>query len=457
MSVNTKKKINLLSIAPAKLIVLSFLALILVGSLLLTLPISSRSGNWTPYVDALFTATSASCITGLVIYDTFKYWSLFGQLVILALIQVGALGIVTLATYFSILLGKRVGLKGMILAQESINLFRFDEALKLIKKIVSATLIIELTGAILLSINFVPKYGSIGLYLGIFHSISAFSNSGFDIMSSVENGNFVSMTTMNDNPLVLYTISSLLVIGGLGFTVWRDLYEYRKNKRLLFHTKLVLVISATLLIIGALFTFSNEFSNPKTLGVLSLPEKINASIFHSAAARTAGFYSLPVSEMHEITKVFSIFLMFIGAAPGSTGGGIKVTTIGVLFFAIIAQVRGSQEVILFKKKVHQNIINKALAITGLSAIIIGTIVTIMLANEPDFKFMDVLFEATSAFGTAGLSLDLTPMLSTGSKILILIAMFLGRVGPLSFAVALTIKATHRSSDIVYPEAKIIVG
>ncbi len=457
MSVNTKKKINLLSIAPAKLIVLSFLALILVGSLLLTLPISSRSGNWTPYVDALFTATSASCITGLVIYDTFKYWSLFGQLVILALIQVGALGIVTLATYFSILLGKRVGLKGMILAQESINLFRFDEALKLIKKIVSATLIIELTGAILLSINFVPKYGSIGLYLGIFHSISAFSNSGFDIMSSVENGNFVSMTTMNDNPLVLYTISSLLVIGGLGFTVWRDLYEYRKNKRLLFHTKLVLVISATLLIIGALFTFSNEFSNPKTLGVLSLPEKINASIFHSAAARTAGFYSLPVSEMHEITKVFSIFLMFIGAAPGSTGGGIKVTTIGVLFFAIIAQVRGSQEVILFKKKVHQNIINKALAITGLSAIIIGTIVTIMLAIEPDFKFMDVLFEATSAFGTAGLSLDLTPMLSTGSKILILIAMFLGRVGPLSFAVALTIKATHRSSDIVYPEAKIIVG
>ena len=457
MSVNTKKKINLLSIAPAKLIVLSFLALILVGSLLLTLPISSRSGNWTPYVDALFTATSASCITGLVIYDTFKYWSMFGQLVILVLIQVGALGIVTLATYFSILLGKRVGLKGMILAQESINLFRFDEALKLIKKIVSATLIIELTGAILLSINFVPMYGSIGFYLGIFHSISAFSNSGFDIMSSVENGNFVSMTTMNDNPLVLYTISSLLVIGGLGFTVWRDLYEYRKNKRLLFHTKLVLVISATLLIIGALFTFSNEFSNPKTLGVLSLPEKINASIFHSAAARTAGFYSLPVSEMHEITKVFSIFLMFIGAAPGSTGGGIKVTTIGVLFFAIIAQVRGSQEVILFKKKVHQNIINKALAITGLSAIIIGTIVTIMLAIEPDFKFMDVLFEATSAFGTAGLSLDLTPMLSTGSKILILIAMFLGRVGPLSFAVALTIKATHRSSDIVYPEAKIIVG
>lgn len=457
MSVNTKKKINLLSIAPAKLIVLSFLALILVGSLLLTLPISSRSGNWTPYVDALFTATSASCITGLVIYDTFKYWSLFGQLIILVLIQVGALGIVTLATYFSILLGKRVGLKGMILAQESINLFRFDEALKLIKKIVSATLIIELIGAILLSINFVPMYGSIGFYLGIFHSISAFSNSGFDIMSSVENGNFVSMTTMNDNPLVLYTISSLLVIGGLGFTVWRDIYEYRKNKRLLFHTKLVLVISATLLIIGALFTFANEFSNPKTLGILSLPEKINASIFHSAATRTAGFYSLPVSEMHEITKVFTIFLMFIGAAPGSTGGGIKVTTIGVLFFAIIAQVRGSQEVVLFKKKVHQNIINKALAITGLSAIIIGTIATIILAIEPDFKFIDVLYEATSAFGTAGLSLDLTPKLSTGSKILILIAMFLGRVGPLSFAVALTIKATHRSSDIVYPEAKIIVG
>ncbi len=457
MSVNAKKKLNLLSIAPAKIIVLSFLALILVGSLLLMLPISSRSGNWTPYVDALFTSTSASCITGLVVFDTFKYWSIFGQLVILVLVQVGALGIVTLATYFSILLGKKVGLKGMILAQESINLFRFDEALKLIKKIVSATLIIELTGAILLSINFVPKYGSIGFYLGIFHSITAFSNAGFDIMSAVENGNFVSMTTMNDNPLVLYTIVSLLVIGGLGFTVWRDLYEYRINKRLLFHTKLVLIISASLLIIGALFTFANEFSNPKTLGALSLPDKINASIFHSASTRTAGFYSVPISGMHEITKVFTVFLMFIGAAPGSTGGGIKVTTIGVLFFAIIAQARGSQDVVLFKKKIHQNIINKALAITGLSAIIISTIATIILAIEPDFRFIDVLYEATSAFGTAGLSLDLTPMLSTGSKCLIIIAMFLGRVGPLSFAVALTIKTTHRSSDIVYPEAKIIVG
>lgn len=457
MSVNAKKKLNLLSIAPAKIIVLSFLALILVGSLLLMLPISSRSGNWTPYVDALFTATSASCITGLVVFDTFNYWSIFGQLVILVLIQIGALGIVTLATYFSILLGKKVGLKGMILAQESINLFRFDEALKLIKKIVTATLIIELTGAILLSIYFVPKYGNIGFYLGIFHSISAFSNAGFDIMGAVENGNFISMTTMHDDPFVLYTIMSLLIIGGLGFTVWRDLYEYKKNKRLLFHTKLVLIISGTLLVIGALFTLANEFSNPNTLGPLSLTEKIHASIFHSASTRTAGFYSVPISEMHEITKVFTIFLMFIGAAPGSTGGGIKVTTIGVLFFAIIAQVRGSQEVVLFKKKVHQNIINKALAITGLSAIIICTITTLILAIEPDFKFIDVLYEATSAFGTAGLSLDLTPMLSTGSKLLVIVSMFLGRVGPLSFAVALTIKATHRSSDVVYPEAKIIVG
>ena len=243
------------------------------------MPFSSRSGVWTPFINSLFTATSASCITGLVMYDTFTYWSTAGQVIILILIQIGALGIITLATFFSLLLRKKVGIKGMILAQESANSFSYSDVLNLIRKIVATTFIIEMIGALLLSASFIPKYGLIGLYMGVFESISAFCNAGFDITSAAENGTYLSMTPYNNDPIVIYTISVLIIIGGLGFSVWRDLYEYKKNRMLMFHTKLVLVISAFLLVFGTLFFFANEFQNPKTLGNLSNFEKFNASFF----------------------------------------------------------------------------------------------------------------------------------------------------------------------------------
>ncbi|ACL76425.1 potassium uptake protein, TrkH family [Ruminiclostridium cellulolyticum H10] len=447
----------MLNIAPSKLLVLSFAVLILTGAILLSMPFSSRTGEWTPFINALFTSTSASCITGLITYDTYTYWSTAGQIIILALIQVGALGIITLATFFSLLLKKKVGLKGMLIAQESINSFRYDEVLKLVRRIVTTTLLVEFIGAIVLSLSFVPKFGAFGLYMSIFHSISAFCNAGFDITSGAVNGKFLSITPFNNDPIVIYTISGLIIFGGLGFTVWRDLYEFRKNKALLFHTKLVLVITSILLIFGTLFFFANEYNNSKTLGPMSLFEKINAAFFQSTAARTAGFNSINLADMKEISKVFSVFLMFVGAAPGSTGGGIKVTTFGVIMFAVFSQIKGSGDVVLFKRKLHQYTVNKALSITGLSATLVILITTVIVTLQSDLHVLDILYEATSAFGTVGLTLGQTPSLNTVSKILIIMTMFLGRVGPLSFAVALTLKSSKRTSDIVYPEAKILVG
>jgi len=451
------KKKHFLNIAPAKMLVLSFAILILTGAVLLSMPFSSRSGDWTPFINSLFTATSASCITGLVIYDTYTYWSTAGQIIILALIQIGALGIITLATFFSILLRKKVGLKGMILAQESINFFNYMDVLRLIRKIVGVTFLIELIGAILLSFSFVPKFGAIGLYMGVFHSISGFCNAGFDITSAALDGTFISMTAFNNDPIVIYTISALIIIGGLGFSVWRDLYEYKKTKQLLFHTKLVLFITAVLLVSGTLFFFATEFNNQKTMGSMSIFEKINASFFQSTAARTAGFNSINLNDMKEISKVFTVFLMFVGAAPGSTAGGVKVTTIGVLIMAIFSYIRGSGDIVLFKRKIHQSTVNKALSITGLSIILIMVITTTIVLIQPNFHVLDILYETTSAFGTVGLTLGATTSLSTISKLLITLTMFLGRVGPLSFAVALTLKSAKRTSELVYPEAKILVG
>lgn len=452
-----QKKPDIFNIAPAKLLVLSFAFIILTGAILLTMPFSSRSGEWTPFIDALFTSTSASCITGLVVFDTFTYWSIPGQLIILTLIQVGALGIITLATFFSVILRKKLGIKRMVLAQESINFFSYYDVLKLIKKIVLVTFLIELIGACLLSISFVSRYGPIGFYMGIFSSISAFCNAGFDVTSAAVNGTYISMTPYNNDPIVIYTISGLIIFGGLGFSVWRDIYNFRKNKQLLFHTKLVITITVALLVTGTLFILGNEFNNTKTLAGMSFFEKINASFFQSTVARTAGFNSINLADMKEISKVFTVFLMFVGAAPGSTGGGIKVTTFGVIIMAIFSQAIGREDIVLFKKKIHQNTVYKSLAITGLSAMLVLVITTIIVTIQPNFHVLDILYETTSAFGTVGLSLGATGHLSTVSKALIILTMFLGRVGPLSFAVALTLKSNKRNNDFVYPEAKILVG
>jgi trk system potassium uptake protein TrkH len=450
------KNNRLLSLAPTKIIVLSFAILVLTGTFLLMLPVSSRDGHSIGFVNALFTATSATCVTGLVVVDTYNYWTPFGQLVILGLIQAGGLGIVTLASFFSVLLGRKMSIRGMILAQESMNHFSFEGILKLIKRVIFVTIAIEMAGAILLSLKFIPMFGLKGLYFGVFHSISSFCNAGFDLMGALGKGDFVSLTYFNNEPLILYTIGLLIVTGGLGFVVWKDLYELRNRNGLLLHTKVVLIMTTTLIVFGAVFFFVFEYNNPNTLGRLNLLEKINASVFQSITPRTAGYNSLPLNDMNDISKFFTIVLMFIGAAPGSTAGGIKVTTFGIIIFAILSQIGGNEDTIILKRRVPHYIVNKSLAITGLSITLVLSMSTIILAIE-NKPFLNVLYEVTSAFGTVGLTTGITPTLHTISKILLSLTMFLGRVGPVTFAIALTLKSHKTTTDIIYPEGKIIVG
>jgi trk system potassium uptake protein TrkH len=446
-----RKKV--LYLAPTRAIVLSFLLIIIFGAFFLNLPFASNDGKSIGFFGALFTSTSAACLTGMVVADTLTQWTLFGQIVIMLLIQVGGLGIITLTVFFFIMLGRKIGLKGMVLAQEWLNYTNFSSVLKIIKKVIIITFIAEAAGALVLSLRFFPQYGFRGIYLGIFHSISAFCNAGFDLI-----GGYKSFTEYNSDPIVLYTIAALVVMGGLGFIVWEDLLSYRKGKKLLLHTKIVLLITACLIILGALLFFSFEFNNPKTTGHMGIPEKINSAVFHSVSTRTSGFNSLPLNDMREISKAFTIFLMFIGAAPGSTAGGIKVTTLSVIIIAIISQVRNLPYPSAFKLRISYNIINKALAIIGLSAIWIVVVTAAVLAIEGErYSFINIFYEVTSAFSTAGFSVAGTPVLHTASKILLMITMFIGRVGPFTFALALSIKNSKRTDNVVFPEGKIIVG
>lgn len=453
MKITFRAKNNkILNLAPTRMIVFSFAALIMTGTILLSLPMASNNGKSVGLLNALFTAASASCVTGLVIADTLTQWTLFGQIVILCLIQAGGLGIVTLVTFFSVLMGRKVGLKGMLLVQESINHFSFEGVLKLVRKVVIVTLCVELVGALLLSISFVPRFGPRGFYMGVFHAISAFCNAGFDIM-----GDLQSFTTFNNDPIVIYTVALLVIIGGLGFIVWKDLFEYRNNKSLLLHTRVVLVVTGFLILFGTVLFFVSEFQNPATMGNISMIEKVNASFFHSVMTRTAGFNSLPLDSMRELSKVTTILLMFIGGATGSTAGGIKVTTFSVILIAVLSQVKGSEDTIIFKRRVPNYIVNKSLSIIVLSLVWVITVTVAMLAIGETKPFIDLLYEATSAFGTVGLSTASTPGLNAFSKLLIIVTMFLGRVGPFTFAIALALKANKKKADEVYPEGKIVVG
>ncbi|MCX8129120.1 MAG: TrkH family potassium uptake protein [Clostridia bacterium] len=446
---------RIMRLSPTRMVVFSFAVIILIGSILLSLPAVSNSGKSIGYLNALFTATSATCVTGLIVADTYTQWNIYGQIIILCLIQAGGLGIITLATFFSALLGRKVSLKGMLLAQESINHFSFEGVVRLVKRVVLVTLAFETLGALILSIRFIPIFGLKGIYMGIFHSITAFCNAGFDLMGGYS-GEYSSLTSFNNDPVVIYTIAALIIIGGLGFLVWKDLYEYKKNKSLFLHTKLVLIMTVLLILLGAVFFFVFESNNPLTMGKLNFFEKINASIFHSVTTRTAGYNSVPLNEMQDISKVATVLLMFIGAAPGSTAGGVKITTFGVIVAAIFSQISGSSETVIFRRRVPHYVVNKALSIIGLSAMVVIAVATVILAIEGG-SFINIFYEATSAFGTVGLSTGITPTLHSVSKLLLILTMFLGRVGPVSFAIALTLRANKKDMDMVYPEGKVIVG
>lgn len=436
---------------PPKIIVLGFATIILIGALLLTLPISTVDGKGLSFLNALFTATSATCVTGLVVVDTGTTFTMFGQLVILFLIQVGGLGFMTVATLFAFLLGKRISLKERILLQESLNNLSLEGIVRLAKRILIFTAVIEFVGAVLLATRFsfdMPLGKAI--YYGIFHSISNFNNAGFDLM-----GEFRSLTGYVDDPTVTLTVCTLITLGGLGFIVMNELFEFRQAKRLSLHTKIVLMASSILVVGGTIAIFLLEYSNEKTLQPLSFSGKILASLFQSVTPRTAGSNTLNIPDLTQSTLLLTIILMFIGASPGSTGGGIKTTTFTTLLGAVWAQIRGKEDVIFYRQRIVYETIYKALTVTVSGLFLVMFITILLTITEHGKDFLMILFEATSAFGTVGLSMGLTPELSPIGRCLIIFTMFAGRVGPLTIAFAVTMR--RKPDAFRYPKGKIMIG
>lgn len=443
-------------LTPTRTIVLSFLGIIIIGATLLCLPISSKSGEFTAFADSLFTATSATCVTGLVVHDTYTHWNMFGQIIILIMIQLGGLGLLTFASFFNFALGKKLGLRSMQLAKESANYDSISDIKQLVGMIMKISFSIELIGAFLLSFVFVPKYGVSGIFTSIFLSISAFCNAGFDVLGN--EGEYISLTNYADNPIVMGTIMLLIISGGLGFVVWYDLFNYRKTKKLILHTKLVLITTASLIIIATLFLLILEWNNPDTMGGMDFHQKLSRALFQSVTFRTAGFNTIPIDKMHEGSKLAGSFVMFIGAAPGSTGGGIKITTFMVIIMTVFSVIRNKPDTVILKKKVEKDVVYKSLSIIMLSALaVIITTCFIGFANPGELSSIDVIFESVSAFATVGLSSGVTAIINPISRFMIIITMFLGRVGPMSMAYSITASTANRNKNQVIPEGKIMVG
>ncbi len=447
-----KKRTN-----PTTIIVYSFLFVIVIGTLLLMLPFASKSGQSAGLLGALFTATSATCVTGLVVFDTYTQFSLFGQVVILALIQVGGLGLLTIATFFYVAAGRRLGFKSMQVASESISLTDSSKAKRLLRVVVGVAGICELIGAVLLSFAFVPMFGLRGIFLAVFTSISAFCNAGFDIFGVL--GEYSSLTTFYAHPYVLFVVCLLIISGGLGFLVWQDIMTYHKTRHLRMHTKLVLLMTGGLILVGTVGFAVLEWNNPSTLGELSVFDKITNSAFQAVTTRTAGFNSVDIASTQSITKLFMIILMFIGAAPGGTGGGIKVTTVAVLLVAVLSVIHGRSDAVAFGRRINQKIVYRSLAIFMISLVAVTfSSVILYFHTFVDFSAINNIFEAVSAYATVGLSVGVTGHMEPVAQVATMLTMLMGRVGPLSLAISLTIKGKKDIyANIVLPQANIPVG
>lgn len=362
-------------------------------------------------------------------HDTYAYWSAFGQCVILALIQIGGLGLVTLTTFFNIAIGRKLGLRGMHLAQESVASTGPDIN-QLMKVVMITALTVETAGALLLATVFVPEFGAEGIFISVFTSVSAFCNAGFDIFGRAEP--YVSLTGYVGNPIVVGTVGLLIIVGGIGFIVIHDLLQYRRTKKLLLHTRIVIVSTVSLILVGMAFTAVCEWNNPFTLGGLSgTGERLGAAWFHSVSCRTAGFNVFPLEPMHDITKILSSLLMFVGAAPGSTGGGIKCTTFAVIFMTVYSVVRGDEDTVIFRRKVEKSAVYKSLAvmILGILAVTItAACIVATMSGTHAVTGVDALFESVSAFATVGLSAGISAVASTLSRILLIFEMYIGASG-----------------------------
>ena len=442
---------------PSRMLVLGFSIIILAGATLLFLPISSKSGQFSSFIDCLFTATSATCVTGITVFDTFNYFNGFGQGVILALIQVGGLGFLTLVTFINLILGKKLGWSTVKIAASDLT----DNALettpkRLFYEIFLYSFAIEFVGAVILSFVFVPDFGALGVFEAIFLSVSAFCNAGFDLLTATQGA--VGLSNYTANPLVMITVTVLITTGGLGFIVWRNIRHYSKAKRLLLHTKLVLIMAAVMLLVGATIIFIVEFGNQDTLGQMPVGEKILTSIFLSASSRTAGFPCFDMNDLMPFTKIIITILMFIGAAPASTAGGIKITTVALVVCTVISVLKGREDTYLMGHRIKRDAIYKTFTVIVLSLTLIAVSFTGILMCCEGMSLQKTIFEVVSAFSTTGFSVGASAEMNVPAKLIMVFTMLAGRIGPVTLMTSLIIRKNHNSDkNRILPEGNILVG
>ena len=439
-------------------IMFSFLLVIFAGSVLLSLPISTQSGEAVPYIDALFTATTATCVTGLVTLPTVSTWSVFGQVVILLLIQIGGLGVITIITGVFVGMHKRMGIGDSMLIQDAFNLNTLSGLREFVKKVICGTFLVEGIGAVLYMFVFVPEYGVRGIWIAVFNAVSAFCNAGIDIIS--EN----SLCEYVHHPLINAVTCALIVVSGIGYIVWWDILRVLKNykkqkfrcfRSLTLHSKIAISATGILIVAGAVLVFIFEYNNPLTMKEYTLFQKIQASVFQSITTRTAGFATIPQQDLSNATSIVSLLLMFIGGSPVGTAGGVKTVTMVILLMAAFAAIRNKNEVELFHRTVMKEAVSKAVAVVCMSFIIMF-VSTVLLSAVTQADALDIFYETVSATATVGLTRNLTPFLNMWGKLIIIVTMYLGRVGPISLATAFNTRK-ECPNIIKNPTEKISVG
>lgn len=452
---------RIMKFSTTQMITLGFLFTIIIGALLLSLPIATRDGSATPFIDSLFTATTSVCVTGLTTVTMVEHWSPFGQIIILALIQFGGLGVVTFTTTILLLLGKRITLKERLLIQDAYNLNTLRGLVKLTKRIILGSFFVEGVGAVFFAIQFIPEFGLVkGIYKAVFHSVSAFCNAGIDMIG---NSSFVPYQT---NIIVNFTTMFLIIVGGIGFPVWWDILRMVKRvwndeikpanmlRRLELHTKLVLTITAILIAVGFFAVLIVEYHNPATIGNLSFGNKLMASLFQSVTTRTAGFATIPQENFTDTSSFIFLILMFIGGSPSGTAGGVKTVTIGMLVLSSVSMIKGENSVTAFRRKISDEYLRKGLAVVVISAAcLIMTFVALSIVEHA--SFLDTIYESVSALATVGLTRNFTGTLSTAGKIIIILTMYMGRIGPITMALAFNAKRYNGTKSL--PQEKVIVG
>ncbi len=446
------------SLSTTQIIILSFVVVILLGSLLLSLPISSANGKAVPYIDALFTATTSTCVTGLVTLTTASAWSTFGHVVILLLIQAGGLGIITVMTGFMMMLQKKMGIGDRLLLQDAFNLNTMSGLTRFVKRILLGTFVVEAVGALLYMTVFVPEFGAKGIWISVFNSISAFCNAGIDIIGDNSLCNYAT------NPIINITTMLLIVLGGLGYIVWWDVLRVlrtrnKQNRRvfrfLTLHSKIAIVATLCLILGGGLLIFIFEYNNPHTIGNMNLFDKIQVSLFQSVTTRTAGFASVPQENLSDPTSFVCLVLMVIGGSPVGAAGGVKTVTMVVILRSAFATIRNKADATIFGRTISADSIRKAIGVVTVFMAIMLTS-TILLSAVTEASALDVAYETVSATATVGLSRNLTTSLNAIGKIIIIITMYLGRIGPISLAIALGSK--KRNQNIISePTEDISIG